>query len=108
MLSTAKMLSVNQLAAQVKLTEAWKSINDPSYPVKLINAKQDHSNKSEVVLRPSTERQWNESAKTKAGSESFIYDAAKIWNKAPADIKTCKTLGAAKLKIKNYCMTLPV
>ena len=35
MLERFDMLSVNQLAAQIKLTEAWKAMNDKEYPVKL-------------------------------------------------------------------------
>ena len=73
-----------------------------------INAKQDHPNRSTLVLRPGSQRQWNESAKSKAGRESFIYDAAKMWNNALATIKACRTLNAAKSQIKTYCMTLPI
>ncbi len=29
------MLSVNQIAAQIKLTEMWKAFNDPQYPIKM-------------------------------------------------------------------------
>ncbi len=29
------MLSVNQIAAQIKLTEMWKAFNDPQYPKKM-------------------------------------------------------------------------
>ena len=35
LLKNAKMLSVNQLAASIKLTEAWKSCNVPNYPIQL-------------------------------------------------------------------------
>ena len=37
MLKKNGLLSVNQLVAQIKLTEAWKSINIEDYPVKLEN-----------------------------------------------------------------------
>ena len=33
MLDKFDMLSVNQTAAQIKLTEAWKAMNDKEYPV---------------------------------------------------------------------------
>jgi hypothetical protein len=29
------MLSVNQIAAQIKLTEMWKASNDPQFPIKM-------------------------------------------------------------------------
>ncbi len=44
------MLSVNQIAAQIKLTEMWKASNDPQYPIKMRtrerqeNAIRGHSN----------------------------------------------------------------
>ena len=31
------LISVNQLAAQIKLMEAWKSLNIPDYPVQMEN-----------------------------------------------------------------------
>ena len=36
MLEKHNLPSMNQLAAQIKLTEAWKSINKESFPVKLV------------------------------------------------------------------------
>jgi len=35
MLEEQNMLSVNQMAAQIKLTEMWKASNDPQYPIKM-------------------------------------------------------------------------
>jgi hypothetical protein len=32
LLDYQNMLSVNQIAAQIKLTEMWKASNDPQYP----------------------------------------------------------------------------
>jgi hypothetical protein len=32
-LDNQNMLSVNQIAAQIKLTEMWKASNDPQYPI---------------------------------------------------------------------------
>jgi hypothetical protein len=34
-LDNQKMLSVNQIAAQIKLKEMWKASNDPQYPIKM-------------------------------------------------------------------------
>ena len=38
--------------------------------------------------------------KSKAGRESFIYDAAKMWNNASETIKACRTLNVAKSQIR--------
>ena len=35
MLTQLNIPSVNKLATEIKLTEAWKSIHDPAYPIKL-------------------------------------------------------------------------
>jgi hypothetical protein len=35
LLDNLNMLSVNQIAAQIKLTEMWKASNDPQYPIKM-------------------------------------------------------------------------
>jgi len=35
LLEEQNMLSVNQMAAQIKLTEMWKATNDPQYPIKM-------------------------------------------------------------------------
>ena len=35
MLERQKMLSVNQLQAQIKLTEMWKASNLPTYPLQI-------------------------------------------------------------------------
>ena len=33
MLKSLQMMSVNQIAAQIKLTEMWKALNDSQYPL---------------------------------------------------------------------------
>ncbi len=35
LLDNQNMLSVNQIAAQIKLTELWKASNYPQYPIKM-------------------------------------------------------------------------
>jgi hypothetical protein len=35
LLENQNVLSVNQIAAQIKLTEMWKASNDPQYPIKM-------------------------------------------------------------------------
>ena len=46
--------------------------------------------------------------KTCIQSQTFINDAAKIWNNAPSDIKECKSIYAAKKQIKIYIQSLPI
>jgi hypothetical protein len=39
MLKSLQMISVNQIAAQIKLTEMWKAINDSQYPLRVHRTK---------------------------------------------------------------------
>ena len=101
------MLSVNQLAASIKLTEAWKSCNVTNYPIQL---EKNHENliPNDRITRPNTTRLWKEDGKTITARDSFTRSSAKIWNQAPNNIKECKTLTLAKKAIKSYCQMLPV
>ena len=40
--------------------------------------------------------------------ESFVFDAAKLWNQAPIEIKKRESVYLAKKAILRYCKTLPV
>ena len=100
-----KLLSVNQINAQIKLTEVWKSHNIKSYPIQWIkrNDVQKRSglktlNKPDLII----------SGLSHIQSHSFINDAAKVWNEAPRQIKDSLTLSTAKEHIKLYVQTLPI
>ena len=107
LLKKASMLSVNQLAASIKLTEAWKACNIENYPIQL---EHNHENliQTDRVVRPSTTRHWKEDGRTTVARESFSRSTAKLWNQAPLNLKDCKTITQAKKAIKSYCETLPV
>ena len=87
--------STNQLAGQIKLLEAWKSINIDNYPFKmeLNNVNQVHTDRH---LRPSSNKLWKDNAETKSGRNSFSIDTAKLWNNCPNVIKTASSIGIAK------------
>ena len=105
LLKKADLPSVNQLAATIKLTETWKSVNIQNYPTRLITTKEISSTRE---VRGGTRRQFEETARLKVSKMSFVYDAARLWNNAPQTIKECKTLASAKREIKKYCRTLPI
>ena len=107
MLERFDMLSVNQLAAQIKLTEAWKAMNDKEYPVKLRreNIIETDNNRT---LRASTTRDMEEGGRFKTTQASFARDTGHVWNQAPKVIKEAKTLATAKAEIRKYCKSLPV
>ena len=101
------LLSVNQLAASIKLQEAWKAENVPNYPVKLEPNKPNEST-SERQLRPGSTRKWNQDAKSTAEKECFSRNTAKLWNCAPLNIKNAQNLNIVKKAIKIYCKSLPI
>ena len=101
------MLSVNQLAASIKLTEVWKFINVENSPLRL-EPNTTGKPESDRTLRTSSCRLWNQDDCSKAEKESFCRNAVKIWNAAPLQIKTSLTLESAKKAIKMHCKTLPV
>ena len=41
-------------------------------------------------------------------SNTFINDAARVWNNAPQAIKDCKSIDTAKKAIRQYIVTLPI
>ena len=100
-----KLLSVNQINAQIKLIEVWKSLNFKAYPTQWINRNDvirrtglKTSNKPELVIEGISCIQ----------SQTLVNDAAKVWNEAPAIIKECKTIITAKKHIQSYTQTLPI
>ena len=99
--------SVNQLAAEIKLIEAWKIMHVQDYPITL-----DENNPNRATggreVRSSTTRQWKDQAKYKNSSESFNIDTAKLWNKADNEIKNAETISRAKSLIKKFCKSLEI
>ena len=94
--------SVNQLSAEIKMVEAWKIMNIPEYP---LTFEQNNPNKvqTERSIRPTSIKQWKDSANLKIAQESFTIDAARLWNLAPTDIKQAESLQKAKTNIKKWC-----
>ena len=107
LLNTTNMLSVNQLAANIKLNEAWKACNVENYPIQL-EPNHDNLIPNDRIVRSTTTRHWKEDGKTNTARDSFSRSTAKIWNQAPTNIKECKSITLAKKLIKTYCKSLPV
>jgi len=80
LLEEQNMLSVNQMAAQIKLTEMWKASNDPQYPIKMkIRENQEEG----MGTRSVTPGDLTERGGLAQAKKSFTIDAAKVCNKAP-------------------------
>jgi hypothetical protein len=85
LLDNQNMLSVNQIAAQTKLTEMWKASNDPQYPIKM---KTGERQENAVETRSVTRGDLTEVGRSTKSQKNFMCDAAKVWNKAPEKIRT--------------------
>ena len=107
MLEKFQLLSVNQLAAEIKLIEVWKSINAEGSPINLApyNPNLVQSDRS---LRPQPSRIFDDRARLALSQSSFHIDAAKVWNGAPAAVHNAASLSGAKKAIKTYCKSLPI
>ena len=98
--------SVNQLAAEIKILEAWKSINVDNYPFQMELANPERNTQGRSI-RETTEKKWDDLTHSKASELSCSKDIAKLWNITPQAIKNAKTLNCAKTAIKVYCRSLP-
>ena len=104
-LANLNMLSANQINAQVKLTEMWKSRYVENYPIQ--NQKLNY-NQDTRSTRASTRGDLTTGASTVKSQATFINDAIKVWNIAPLIIKNSKSLAIAKKEIRKFVTTLPV
>ena len=92
---------MNQLHAQIKLTEMWKASNHPTYPLQIgkrILGDEIRSTRSVTM----------ENLNEPKSLTTFIGDATRLWNKAPSTIRNAKSIGIVKQEIKKFCHTLPI
>ena len=105
MLTKFNLLSVNQMNAQIKLTEIWKSVNILNYPIKTLVIQRG----SEAVsTRAMTAGVLEEVKITNSSEKTFLNDAIHIWNRSSVAIKDCVSISSAKKAIKAFVVTLPV
>ena len=105
LLNNQKMLSVNQIAAQIKLTEIWKACNIPKFPIKIIRQSTPIDSRT---TRGVTKGRLMEQGSSNLSTNSFIGDATRLWNRAPEVVKNTETLNKAKIEIKKFVLTLPI
>ena len=99
------MKSVNQMNCQIKLLEIWKALNFDNHPLKL--KKVERLNDT-MITRARTSGRIIEYSKSVVKNKTFKNDAIKVWNQAPVEIKSCKTLFAAKKAINKFVFSIPV
>ena len=107
LLAKYNLASVNQLAAEIKLLEAWKAINVTNYPFQMEKNNPDRIDTGREI-RTTSIKEWKDDYKTKAASENVSRDTARLWNNAPTVIKMALSLRKAKSEIKKYVKTLEI
>ena len=80
MLEKHNMLSINQLNAQIKLTEIWKAVKDENHPFKI---QIPLTNPEERVSRGQAAGYIKTKALSNVTKKTFINDSIKAWNCAP-------------------------
>ena len=99
------MLSVNQINAQIKLSEMWKAVNDSDHP---FNISKKESGPQVRAMRSTTNEVLTVLSYSELSKLTFINDGIKAWNIAPSSIKSCTTYASAKNEIKKFVKTIPI
>ena len=104
MLTQLDWLSINQLSAETRLIEAWKTADTDDYCLTdILKVKESLRN-----TRSGNNIVFNLSQANKFSGGSFMHRTATLWNQAPKSIKDSKTLAKAKEEIRKYARTLPI
>ena len=105
MLKKFGALSVNQLNAQIKLLEIWKSQNVQDYPLKI---QKQASDTTRACTRAEANERPIEIGVKELTRRTCISDAVRVWNKTPEVVKNSKSVFVAKKEIKAFVRSLPI
>ena len=105
LLENQKMLSVNQLAGNIKLTELWKATHVENYPLKV---KSQITPPNGRVTRADSAGKLIECKGSVLSINSCAGDGTRLWNKAPLNVKNANSIWSAKKEIKLFAATLPI
>ena len=101
MLDRLGWLSVNQMAAEVRLFEVWKALNLGTSLTGLFE-------KVEGRTRQASQNRIKTSMNSTLRETSFLQPSAKLWNLAPASVVEAKSESQARKAIRHYVKTLPL
>ena len=90
--------SLNQINAQVKLTEAWKMEMIPNYPNSF---KRKMANENNRETRAISNGEVIEPCSSTIGTSTFISDAARAWNRTSSSLKNISSIHGVKKEIKK-------
>ena len=105
LLKNKNMLSVNQINAQIKITEVWKAMHDSSHPMKIKKVAHGHE---PCTTRAVSNGELMEIGKSEIVQSTYLSDASKAWNKCHITVKASTNLWAAKKAIRLFVETLPI
>ena len=105
LLEKFKTISVNQLNAQIKLLEIWKSLNLEDYPLQI---RQQEKEENVATTRAAARGRPIAIGRSTLTQSSCVSDAIKLWNSAPSDVTDSLTIYRAKTQIKKFVKTLPI
>ena len=104
MLNQLGWLSINQLSAETRLIEAWKIAHNQDY---CLNDTVKKKKKNVYPTRSNNQVLFDTGNECSKSKNSFAGPTAKIWNKAPSEVKTASNLSQAKNAIRCFVKTLP-
>ena len=105
LLTKFNMMSVNQINAQIKLSEMWKAVNDEDHP---FNISKRESGPDSRAMRSISNEVLTVLSFSELSKQTFNNDGIKAWNNAPLSIKSCNTYTSAKFQIKKFVKTIPI
>ena len=83
----------------------WKAKNVEEYPIKF---KYQSTEPGAREIRGNSLGKMIEIGRSLKSMTSFVGDAPRIWNKAPIQVTSAKTLTIGKREIRKFCLTLPI
>ena len=103
--SLTDMFNTGKIPSPLITSYLWKAMHLPNYPITLekkdITTATNHTRsltRGDLILQ----------GKSEICKSSFTFDASKLWNKAPNNIKDCRTIHQAKKEIRKFVATLPL
>ena len=105
LLTKFNMMSVNQINAQIKLSEMSKAVKDEDHP---FNIEKRESGPDVRPMRSISNEMLTLKSFSEISKNTFINDGIEAWNLAPMKVKECITYASAKNKIKKFAKTIPI
>ena len=108
MLRELGWLSINQLCAETRLLEAWKTVHVENYCLE-DTLKLKRRPKTQYMSTRSTAHTLLETGqRDRFSNGSFVHKTALIWNTAPKNVRQATNLCQAKTLIRTFVKTLPI